>query len=255
VVIPGSHSGSRVALVDGLDPPRATPWNGPHTASKSPGRVIDRPGVSRGPAQVSHGFRTTPRIAVPNTEPPPTKATPWHGPHTAGKVFIERSANHMRDDPPEVPDPPMKSFPVPEEIPLRASVFNAPMTADSPRQSAPLPTPPQAPGKGSTRASMFHGPHTADHTRAQSPGDMSPNCKAPYQIGNPASSSAGTCIQYMSTATATSKVNCAGCPSPQSTAASSSTTAFVGFGGLFGPGPMIVSLHELGWHKSHTDRL
>jgi hypothetical protein len=256
----GLRTTPRIALVDGLDPPKATPWNGPHTASKSPGRIIDRPGVSRGPAQVPPGFRTTSRIAVPSAEPPPTKATPtkatpWHGPHTAGNVIFERSANNLRDDPSDIPDPPMKTFPAPEEIPFWGSILNAAVMAESPKPPAPLPTPSQPPGKSSTRASMFHGPHTADPTRAQAPADMSPNCKAPYQIGNSASSSAGTCVQYMSTATAVSKVNCAGCPSPQSTASSTSTTAFVGFGGLFGPGPMIVRRQELESNQRCTDKL
>jgi hypothetical protein len=207
VVPPGHRTTTRYALVGDPDPSssRATPWHGPHTA---------------------HGNSVVGRSPIETPAQAPPKATMFHGPHTA--------------DPPEKPHPPMRTFPVQETT--KATMFHGPHTAEPGKEAGPRPMQ-SPPAKGSSRASMSHGPHTADTTRARAHDQASPDCKAPYQIGLPASTTGGTCVQYMEISTATSKVNCAGCPPSQPTQASSSstTTAFVGFGGLFGPGPMIVS--------------
>jgi hypothetical protein len=190
-----------------------------------------------------------------NSVPSQSRATPWHGPYTAlsnpvvGRLPMETPAQvppkaDLFDephptDPPGIPDPPMRTFPARDLT--RATMFHGPHTAEPGREPGPGPS--RLPPQGSSRASMFHGPHTAGPTRVRSPGLSNADCKAPYQVGLPATISGGTCIQYREISTATSKVNCAGCPPSQPTQASSSssTSAFVGFGGLFGPGPMIVS--------------
>jgi hypothetical protein len=240
-------------------------WHGPQTvpgnppvALPSPGSPAGRPGAERGPVVVP-GSKSSPRIASAGVDHPSSRATPWHGPYTASNSVVGRPTIDLPDQPPppkatmfggphtsepspESPDPPMRTFPMISVLETtKATMFNGPHTAEPPKQPGARPNPPSPP-KGSPKATMFGGPHTANPTRAQSPTPMSnSNCKAPYQLGVPSSISSGTCIQYRDIYTATSKVNCAGCPPPQPTPDPSSSTALVGFGGLFGPGPMVVS--------------
>jgi hypothetical protein len=177
--------------------------------------------------------------ALPAPSPPGTasasRLVPWTGPKTI----------------PSIPNSPSPAAPLPPSPfslpPGRQTPWNGPHTALSSTPPAQLrPQTLSPPVKGTSKASMWHGPHTANPPpqatgRAAVTAAQSADCKAPYQIGLPLTSSGGTCTQFRDIFTDVSFVNCAGCPSPTAVATTStSDTAYVGFGGLFGPGPVIV---------------
>jgi hypothetical protein len=183
-----------------------------------------------------HGPQTAPGNVPTPRGPVIPGVSPNFGPVAAGNPpsVLTFSVASL----PDVQRPSMQTPP-----PGKATMFHGPHTAQP--GSVVRPTVAFSAVTESSRATMFHGPHTAGRSDADPAPTPAPDadCKAPYQIGTPSASSSGTCIQYRDIFTSTKLVDCNGCAAtPKGQAKpSTSSTALIGFGGLFGPGPMVVS--------------
>jgi hypothetical protein len=253
--------------------PKASMWHGPashappdNQPSASPLAKRQNPLGSRPKATMWHGPASLGSPSSPTSLPilrkrqdpvgSRPKASMWHGP----------ASNAPFDDPSPVTDLEKRASTTQLDMTPFAGMKPLPGLASP---AAPLPVFPFDPKPNNARpngtmstisasgafaasaaspthATMWHGPQTLPTNNVDAPirtAAVKPDCKAPYQIGNSASSSKGTCIQYQEVETKTSMVNCQGCTIHILTDVASSTdSALVGFGGLFGPGAMIVSL-------------